>query len=212
MKIVFSLKKSVDSFIEIPKADLLPFRAACLFILADKNHVFVRNTDSPISEISISSFRDINWKSEIIEGVDGKTFEPCRYKYETTYWKDKFSVYYVKKTGNMAVIKLVEAERESFEELGFGFGRDKDHVFFLDKVIPINAKCFNLNKHGFMYDDKNIFHYQHQIPLDVRTFKVVEYECETNPFMGTFILENRSGKYEYNRDWKGEQMKLITKY
>jgi hypothetical protein len=205
--------KSRDkSFVEIPKADPLTLSQTGLSILTDKNHIFIKKMESPLTEINISSFQEINWKYEIIEGIDGKSFEPYKYKYETTYWRDKLSVYYIKEFGDADIIKVVQANQESFEELNFGFGKDKNHIFYRDKIIPINTIHFNLNKNGFIYDEKNIFHYQNQIPLDAKTFKILEYESEQNPFMGTFILEDRSGKYKYNRDWKGETMKLITKY
>ncbi|WP_161635340.1 DKNYY domain-containing protein [Aquimarina macrocephali] len=200
-------KKKVNSFIEIPKADPLTFREAGLSIFADKNHVFVQKWAFPLP--SINSFLERNWEYQIIKGIDSKSFEPYKYKFETTYWKDKYAVYYGKSISGVELIKIAQADRESFEELNFGFGKDKDHVFYLDKIISLNANHFILNKNGFIYDDRNIFHYQNQIPLDVKTFKILEYESEQNPFMGTFILEDRSGKYKYNRNWKGETMKVI---
>lgn len=199
-------------FREIPEADPFSLREIGLQLIADKNYVFIKRIapDSPCP--NNTSFLKLIWEYQIIKDIDGKSMKPLKYKYETTYWKDKCAIYYGRESGGVELIKVSQADRESFEELNFGFGKDKNHVYFCEKVIPINAKHFNINKHGFIYDEQNIFHYQHQIPLDAKTFKVVKYESEQNPFMGTFVLEDKSGRYTYNRTWKDEIIKLITAY
>lgn len=213
---LYTYDKSVfyknKTFIEIPSANPFTLRKIRHDIIADETNVFIQRIASDSPSQSRGNILESIWRYQIIKGVDGKSFKPLKYKYETTYWKDKYAIYYGKELGGFELIKLEQADQESFEELNFGYGKDKNHVFFCGKIIPINIKHFNLNKNGFIYDDRNIFHYQQQIPLDAKTFKVIEYESETNPFMGTFTLEDKSGKYKYNRDWKDETIKLIIKY
>lgn len=106
--------------------------------------------------------------------------------------------------------KLEQADSKTFEYLDFCFGKDLNHIFYLDKVIPIDRNNFILDKNGFIYDDKNIVHFQHQILIDVKTFKVIEYQSSSNPFIGTFILEDKNGQYEYNRNSKEGIIKPVA--
>lgn len=204
-------KNEDKALIEIVEADPVSLREVGLYVIADKNHVFIRQPSSHSSLKNKTGIQEITWEYQIIKGIDGKSFKPLKYKHESTYWADKDAVYYRNKSGGFELIKVAQSDRKSFEELNFGYGKDKDHVFYRENIIPIEVKHFNLNKNGFIYDDKNIFHYQHKIPLEAKTFKLVEYESETNPFLGTFILQDKNGQYKYNRDWKDEIIKPITK-
>ncbi len=203
-------KNKDKTFIEIPEADPFSLREIGLQIIADKNYVFIKRTAPNSSSPNTTNFLELIWEYQIVKGIDGKNFKPFKYKFETTYWKDKFAVYYSKRLDGIELVKVAQADLESFEELNFGYGKDKNYVFFHEETIPINAKHYILNKNGFIYDDSNIFHYQNQILLDAKTFKVVEYESEQNPFMGTFILEDKSGQYKYNQAWQDKIIKLIT--
>lgn len=213
---LYTYNKSVfykdKTFIEIPGADPFSLREIGPQIVADKTNVFIKRIAPNSPSPSRTNILELIWEYQIIKGIDGKSFKPLKHKFETTYWMDKYAIYHGKTSGGVELIKMVQADRESFEELNFGYGKDKNHIFFCEKIIPISVEHFSLNNNGFIYDDKNIFHYQYQIPLDAKTFKVVEYESEQNPFMGTFILEDKSGQYEYNQIWKDEIIKLITKY
>ncbi len=197
-------------FMEILKADPLSLRKISNWILADKNYVFQRilipNPHPKFvksSNSSIPSFNDV-YQYLIAQGIDGASFN---YVEKFTYWKDKNSVF----TAVQGQLKKVEhADIDSFKYLDFAFGKDKNHIFYKAEVIPINPISFTLNKNGFIFDSEHIFHYQNKIPLDAKTFKVLKYESETNPFYGTFLLEDKNGKYEYNNDWENEKIKPNT--
>lgn len=220
---VFEFRGYTNQIIELPNADPLTFgsRGYC----ADKNHVYNLRLakNLPPKDIKQKNGTTNNpkaiWEWYIVEGIDGGSYEYIKEKWDTLYFRDKNSIFY-------GLEKIQEADRDSFEYLTFAFGRDKNHVFFRDKIIPINTNHFKLQINGFIYDKKNIFHYESQLFLDAETFKVIEHKEGTNsgvvisglegnkaaPVNGTFILEDKNGKYEYNADWKEEKLKLITSY
>lgn len=211
---VFEFRTYTNQIIELPKADPLSFRNVA-HIKADKNYVFnLRLTsDSPTNNLPGGRNNpEAIWEWYIVEGIHGGSFEYIKEKWDTVYYRDKHSVFYKLK-------KIEEADRNSFEYLSFAFGRDQNHVFFRDKIIPIDTNNFKLHVNGFIYDTKNIFHYGNQVRLDAKTFKVIECKRGTNtgivysgikgepaPVNGTFVLEDKSGVYEYNMDW---EVKLV---
>lgn len=205
---VYEHKSYTRQIIELPKADPLTLRSVA-GIIADKNHAYICRlaAGSPPNVVDHGKYTTNNpnsvWEWIIAEGVHGGSLTYVKEKWNTVYWKDKYAVFHSLK-------KVEDADVTSFVYLDFCFGKDKNHVFYLDKIIPIDVNNFILNKNGFIYDNENIFHYQHKIPLDAKSFKVLTYESEVNPFMGTFILEDKNGKYEYNILWKDKLIKPLS--
>ena len=211
---VFQFRNYTRQVIEIPQACPLTFRKVSA-ILADKNYVFLSrlSKNSPQKNIRVKSFTQNNpnaiWEYYILDGVDGKSFDYVKEKWDTIYWKDKKSVFiFLKEKGLLKKIEQVDSN--TFKYLDFCYGKDKNHIFYYDTVLPIDTENYTLNKNGFIFDGDTIFHYQHKIALDAKTFKVLQYQSTVNPFIGTFIIEDKNGKYEYNRDWKNKMMKPIN--
>ncbi|EMY14728.1 hypothetical protein LEP1GSC043_1266 [Leptospira weilii str. Ecochallenge] len=51
-----------------------------------------------------------------------------------------------------------------------------------------------------MYDDAVIYHYDFRIDMDAKTFEILDFEEHsktTNPFMGPFLLRDKTGTYLY---------------
>lgn len=201
---VFEHTMFTNQVVELPESDPVSFRDVA-GIKADKNFVYNRRlaVNSPPECIDNGSILTLNpnaiWEWVIVSGIDTNSFEYVKDKWDPVYWKDKESVFIYQ---NKELIKLEQADSKTFEYLSFCFGKDKDHVFYLDKVILIDVNNFTLNKNGFIFDDNAIFHYQNKLQLDAKTFKILEYESEVNPFIGTFILEDKNGQYKYNKDWE----------
>lgn len=184
---------------EVPKADPLTFRRITNRGLpefyADKNVAF--------EEKNVFEERIINGKPyfklirkyyKIIDGIDGSTFNYVKDRWETVFWKDKNHIFIY---DDKKLISLKNADVKTFEYLGFGFGKDKNNTYCLDQVIDIDNKNYTLNINGFIYDDKNVYYYHNNLNLDGKTFKVIEYENGTNPFLGIFVLEDKNGQYGY---------------
>ncbi|SDF53957.1 DKNYY domain-containing protein [Cellulophaga baltica] len=214
---VYDLNRYTNQIIELPQADPASFRNVA-GIKADKNFVFNKKlaSNSPPKTIKEGNYSKNNplavWEWCIAEGIDGLNFKYIKDKWDTIYWKDKNAVFIY---NNNELIKLEHADSRTFIHLDFCYGKDKNQVFYLDRVIPINVNNFELNKNGFIFDNYTIFHYENEIPLDAKTFKILEYESSTNPFVGTFLLEDKNGHYKYNKDWKPEVLLPIapnTKY
>jgi len=210
---VFEFRKHTNQIIELPQSDPVSFRDVA-GIKADKNFVFnaVLAPNSPPSTIKVGAFTKNNpaaiWQWIILEGIDGGSFNYVKEKWDTVYWKDKNAVFIYK---NKELIKLEQADSSTFTYLDFCYGKDKNNIFYLNKVIPIDVNNYTLNKNGFIFDKKNIFHYENKLELDAETFKVFKYESEVNPFMGEFILEDKNGRYSYNRKRKENVIRPITK-
>lgn len=209
---------SKNQVIALPEADPLSLRQVdgVGLILADKNYVFMKrlapNSPPEFYKNGNNSFLPTLkaiYEYYIVKGIDGASFNYTKNKWENVYWKDKDSVF-IHLEVQRQLKKIEQADSDSFEYLDFCFGKDKNHVFYKDNVIPINPIHFTINKHGFIFDDEHIFHYQNKIPLDAKTFKVLKYENDTNPFIGTFVLEDKNGKYEYNEKWENEKIKPLT--
>jgi|GEM_PF-881077 len=192
-------KEGKNLYTEIPNADPSTFRqvTAIRGVYADKNFVFIKDAKG----------------FSVLEGADGSTFNYVKEKWDTLYYKDKQNVWakYFDEQKKCVIFSRIEnADSDSFEYLDFCFGKDKNHIYYHDSVIPIDINNFILNKNGFISDSEKIYHYQHLLPLDAPTFKVLKYESEVNPFIGTFLLEDKNGKYEYNSIWKDEPIKPLN--
>jgi len=190
-----------EDFKEINGADPLSFRKVTDFIVADKNSVFIRKNIYPSKPKLKDLLKIVRFFIAYIpaKGIDGASFTYVKQKWDTVYWKDKNAVFiFDSKTRDF---KKVTTDVNSFEYLDFVFGKDKNHVFYNDQIVAIDTNNFQLNKHGFIWDDKNIFHYENKIPLNAKTFAVIKYDNDVNPFMGDFILEDKTGQYKYNGEW-----------
>lgn len=191
-----------EDFKEIIGADPLSFREINGSIVADKNFVFYRKNTHPIKPSLINKHiggARFFTHYVLIEGIDGDSFTYVKEKWDTVYWKDKNAVFIIDKKAND--LKKVMADVNSFEYIGFAYGKDKKNVFYNDQIIAIDVNNFKLNKNGFIWDDLNIFSYSNKIPLDAKTFKIKKYDNDVNPFIGDFILEDKTGLYKYNGDW-----------
>lgn len=210
---VYEFRTYTNQIIEIPSADPFTFRNVS-GILADKNHVYLcqltHNSPPNIHPKYGKSANNPNaiWEYKIIDYIDGESFDYVKEKWDTVYWKDKNNAFiYNRDTKQLK--KVNQADSTSFEYLDFCFAKDKNHVFFLDIIIPIDVNNYKLNKNGFIYDDNNIFHYENQITLNAPTFEVIKFESSANPFIGSFILKDKNGTYEYNRSWENKKIKGI---
>ena len=187
-------------YTEVPDADPYTFKKTGN-ALTDKNYVFLRKLmhNGPVN---MQTFFGPNtaWEYFIIPGIDGKTFTYVADRWDTLFWKDKNGVYYESTDKGYPYYEKIEiADVNSFEYLGFCFAKDKNHVFYKDKVIDIDLDNYTVNKNGFIFDSNNIYHYENKLELDALTFKVLKYESETNPFLGNFLLEDKNGTYTYDQ-------------
>ncbi|MCF6308798.1 MAG: DKNYY domain-containing protein [Flavobacteriaceae bacterium] len=212
---VYYLFSYTKQMIEVSNADPLTLKLV-VGILVDKNFVFTQKNlgnfpPNNQKNIPFSGLYDVH-KYVITDGIDGGSFTYVKNKSETVYWKDKNAVYiHTRDKKNTCLKKVENADVDTFEYLNFCFGRDKNNVFFEDKIVDIDPENYTLNKNGFMFDNKNIFYYDNKIPLNASTFKVISYECSTNPFIGPFVLEDKNGTYKFNRNrkWKDDKIKPI---
>ena len=205
---VFEFRTFTNQVIEIPKADPLTFRNVS-GIFADKNTVFLSRL-APHSPPNINPKNgkgnnpNAIWEYYAVQEVDGNSFNYIKEKWDTVYWKDKNTIYILQ---DKMLKKVQEADPTSFEYLDFCFGKDQHHVFHLDQKLPIQPSNYTLNSYGFIYDDQTIWYYENQIPLDAKTFKVEKQIANKNVFQKTFLLSDKNGEYEYNRDWKESLVK-----
>lgn len=194
---VFDISRTA---VEVVDADPHSFKKLGNAFL-DKNYVFSRrltNNGVPATVQNVGHPKT-RWEYIIIPGIDAQTFTFVRERWDTLYWKDKNYIYLETEAGYTDYRKVELADVKSFEYLGFCFGKDKNHVFYKDQIIAIDPQHFELNINGFISDNKNIYHYQNKIELDPHTFKIISVESLQNPFMGTFILEDKNGTYEYEQ-------------
>ena len=210
---VFDYKTYTKQVLELPQADPITFRNVA-GIKADKNFVFniklAPNSPPKTSKVGTYIMNNPNsiWEWIIVDGIDGNSFNYVKEKWDTVYWKDKNAVFIYE---NQELIKLEEADSKTFTYLNFCYGKDKNNLFYLDKVIPIDVNNYTINKNGFIFDNNNIFHYENKLELNAKTFKVLKYDSEVNPFKGEFILEDKNGQYSYNRNRKEAIIVPITK-
>ncbi len=211
---VFQFRKYTNQIIEIPQACPLTFRQVS-GIVADKNYVFLSRLtkESPPKTLKEKSFTKNNpnaiWEYYICEDIDGESFNYVQVKWDTIYWKDKDAIFiYCKET--MQLKKVKESDPKTFKYLNFCFGKDKNHIFYYDTKLPLDVNSYFLNKDGFIYDNTTIFHFQNQITLDSKSFEVLGQKRTENLFSPTYILQDKNGKYEYNRNWKNEIIKIIS--
>lgn len=204
---VFEFRNHTNQVIEIPQADPLTFRDVS-GIKADKNHVYLPRLaqGSPPARVGGRNNPDAVWEYYIVEGMDGASFNYVKEKWDTIYWKDKNAVYVYR---NKQLIKVEGADSKTFKYLDFCYGKDKNQLFYYEKGLPVNPNDYTLNKNGFLFDDEHVFHYANRLPLHAPTFKVLKYGSTVNPHMGTFVLEDKNGTYEYNRDWPENKLKRL---
>ncbi|MDV7105571.1 hypothetical protein R3X26_14280 [Vibrio sp. TH_r3] len=203
-------QKIEEPIIELPFADPFSLRNEA-GIVADKNFVFgcyLTSGSLPQTTLNDQSI----WEYRIETGIDGESFTYLGDPYEVIYYKDARSVYVFDnardKLDRKWVLNKIElADSLSFVHLDFCYGKDKNHTFYYDKTIAIDPNKHTINRHGFIYDDRNIFHYGNKICLDAPSFQVIEFENDTNPFIGRFILADKNGQYEYESETTGGVIK-----
>ncbi|MDO5693709.1 MAG: DKNYY domain-containing protein [Pseudomonadota bacterium] len=176
------------AFVELPDADPFTMRAVC-GLMADQRHVYAvsRQRGSPIVAL---------------KDVDGATFRHLGRAVENVYCIDKNHVYYDLGDGYVddatSTGLVAGADPASFEYLDFAYGKDGRHVYYRDRALPLDPNAVRLDRHGFIRDDRHVFHYGDRIDMDAPSFQVVAYESETNPFTGTFVLRDKHGRAEYD--------------
>jgi len=140
--------------------------------------------------------------------IDPQTFNYVKNRTDTIYWKDKYNVYVRKAEPlndifyNHRLVPIDGAHSKSFSGLDFGYGKDKNRLYYFDKPLPVDVENFSLDNTGFLRDDKFVYHYGVQLPLDGASFSVVATENKLNPFLGPFILQDKNGHYSYSFDTK----------
>ncbi len=204
---VFYRDQFTGSILELPNAD--PFTFGLKGLSMDKNHFFqyYLYVKKPVGVGKFSGNNKPKIKAIFFTHptIDPQTFNYVKERWDTVFWKDKNHIYIFKKERlkNTHVFRhyfkpVTEADVNSFEYLDFQYGKDKNHLFHLDTILPLNPKKFQLNRNGFLYDDKYIFHYGTAIEMDAKTFKIISFESNVNPFMGPYILQDKNGKYKYD--------------
>ena len=186
---------------EISEADPLTFKKAGKIFL-DKERVFARKLINKGLPVTMQNLTDpeTHWEYFIIPGIDAASFTPVKERWDTLFWKDKHHVYIETTEVDYPFREIELADVATFEYLAFCFGKDKDHIFYKNEIIDIDPQCFHLDKHGFISDRNNIYHYENKINLDPATFTIISVESLQNPFLGTFILGDKNGSYEYEQN------------
>ncbi len=148
--------------------------------LKNGKHVFlcdevVKNADPDTFElIKDSSFQkdknNLYFSGEVLKGGDPNSFELCEGEYDySQYIKDKSNVYFIARLlGTRAkneslcpilmrrdqenLYKVDEADPESFNSVGFYYGKDKKNVFYMGAILKeADPKTFGIctNVEGF---------------------------------------------------------------
>lgn len=210
---VFEIGSNKEQTIEITKADPLTFRKEGS-VFADKKHVFSKRPGNT-SKFNFSNkniiLRILNtvWEYIILEGIEGQSFSYIHENKHAKYCKDIHHIYIESRhLGYSTFKKLETADVNSFECLDFFYAKDKNHVFFKDKIIDINPKNCRINKNRFIWDDEQVYHYDAKLPLDAKSFKVISYESDVNPYLGKIILSDKNGQYEFSRSWQSKDIVL----
>lgn len=155
-----------DDYIELAGADPVTLREVCMMsdLFADKNYVYLGCYGGDYQRI---------------EGIDGATFTKCGAG-EPIYWKDKNYVYLdhiSDVTKDKKLIRLDNVDVKSFRATnGYGFAKDKNHVYLLGKILPLDVKSARLTGYGFVFDDNLVYYRSHPVALDGKTFKVLRYK------------------------------------
>lgn len=195
---VLQFRDYTNQVIEVPKADPDTFRKVSGFF-ADKNHVYREclQDDSPANTIVNAYGHRMNnpeakWQIVVVDGLDGKSFNYIQDKYDTVYWKDKNGIF-IRKDGNLKAVENVDPK--SFQYLNFLYGKDDQHIYYQDQILPIDVNNYSLDQWGFIKDQFRIFHYDFEIGLDPQSFEVEFYNLIKQPI----ILLDKNGRYEYTR-------------
>lgn len=137
---VYEFRTYNNQVIELPKADPLSLTVVAGFVV-DKNYVFDNKLTkySPPNNIKTAIGSANNpkaiWEWYIMEGIHGGSFQYVKEKWDTIYWKDKNAVY-IQEKGHSGMLKKVEdADPKTFEYLDGVYGRDKNHLYRLDRVV-----------------------------------------------------------------------------
>ncbi len=189
--------------VEVPGADPYTFKGD-----RDKNHMYgirIIGQKDIIHKVMGMKVNNPDTRLEffIMEDIDPLTFTYIKERWDTIYWKDKNHVYILKEFPGKEIhyhkyVKVPEADLKSFEYLNFAYGKDKNHLYYFDRILPIKPSNYRLNEYGFIYDDTYIYHYGTSLNLDPKSFQVVSYEDHVNLFAGPFELKDKNGRCTYN--------------
>lgn len=177
---VYDLLYGMSQPKELIHADPLTLRKVGA-VYADKNYVYQCNLDNTVNNAYLPK-----------PGIDGASYQLVGgNSMEYVYTQDKNHIYFKERV-------VPQADIKTFKYIDFAFGKDKSRVYYQDQIIPIDPANFLIDKHGFIRDQNNIFHYGVKIEMHAPTFKVVQYESDLNPFMGVFVLLDKNASYQFD--------------
>jgi len=198
--------------LELPGAD--PFSFGLKGFPMDENHYYEYRLrvmrDEGGEHLSGSRSGRVTACFQVHPSIDPQSFTHVKKRVEPVYLKDSSLVYVRKKRPlegtpyfNQCIMAVPGADPESFSYLGFHYGRDGRQLYVLDTPLPVDPGDFQLDlATGFLWDRRHVFHYDVRLSLDGASFSVVSSESEVNPFLGPFVLQDKTGRYRYDRDGK----------
>ncbi len=111
---------------------------------------------------------------KLCSNVDAVSFKALSEEYS----KDKNKAYYKWiSQDHFWVVELPMADANSFEVVGFNFGKDSKHVWWYGKVLPgVDPLTVEIVNDGFVWKDAKSVWYQHEkiTDADVNTFRHLE--------------------------------------
>lgn len=162
-------------------------------VLEDVDPLFLRKINSNL----LADDRYVIQNGILLKGIDGASFRSLSKSPHEIFFKDKKAVY-VEKFGKLK--KIDDADPETFKKIGFAYAKDKNRFFYKDVELPGLSENYTINVCDFLYDDTVIYHYDFRIDMDAKTFEILDFEEHsktTNPFMGPFLLRDKTGTYLY---------------
>ena len=147
-------------------------------------NTLIKSADSTTFKITTPSqfAKDKNqvyFKGEVIEGADPVTFEST-----PTYGKDKDNIYfivYALKKGQPTLQIIPNADVASFQEIGFGYFKDKHSVYYNEQVLPALSNSYYIQNNGYAWDENATRFTGKPIEqADAQTFAVLEYKIPSD--------------------------------
>ena len=156
----------------------------------DKSNVYCYG--SVIEDADPGSFSMVKWgyskdKNYIFYAKKGKCvpiklFDPETFEMMSNgyYFKDKNNVIYNNFSDtppDYGFVILEDADTETFEKLDYPYSRDKDSVYYYDKLIKdADPNSFYLYKYGYNKDKNNVYLKEHKLEnADPSSFEVLSY-------------------------------------
>jgi hypothetical protein len=93
------------------------------------------------------------------------------------------------------------ADAATFRTLGYSYARDRHFFYSAGTRLGPAGETFEIDVCGFLHTSECIFHYGVKLALAPATFAILdleEHRRSTNPFIGTYLLQDKTGLYEYD--------------